>query len=230
MKLTASVWSAAVVFAAAALLQGCGPSTYQLKCQAYEQQLADLQSQKQSLQTANEQLRQEIEKLNAKLASSTEALELQARQQRDAEAKKAALLAKLKEAVVGMPCEAMMRGGQYVVVTRFAFEPGQAMLSVQARSDLRKISKALLEAFPEASFIVAGHADNSPIQNSPYKTNWELSGARAFSVMQYLAAECGIKNEKLAYAGYGEFQPVADNATPEGREQNRRVEIIVIPQ
>ena len=73
---------------------------------------------------------------------------------------------------------------------------------------------------------VEGHTDNRPISNSRFRSNWELSTARAMVVLRKLASE-GVPAERLSAAGYGEFRPVASNAAEDGRKQNRRVDLVV---
>ncbi len=73
---------------------------------------------------------------------------------------------------------------------------------------------------------VEGFTDNLPIRTALYPTNWELSAARAASIVRMLALD-GVAPERLAAVGYGEFQPVADNSTAEGRAKNRRVVLII---
>lgn len=73
---------------------------------------------------------------------------------------------------------------------------------------------------------VEGFTDNVPINSAKYPTNWELSSARASAIVKVLASK-GVAPERLSAVGYGEFQPVASNATPESRAQNRRVAIMV---
>jgi len=72
--------------------------------------------------------------------------------------------------------------------------------------------------------IIDGHTDNVPIKTGKYSSNWELSMARAYSVLQFMQ-EQGISSKHLAGIGYGENRPAGDNATPEGRAKNRRIEI-----
>ena len=217
-----------VVGVLAVMLSGC-VSKYELMYRDAEDQVNRLQSQNLVLSKGSTDKDIEIAKLKANLGNTTDTLDLRAKKQKETDTARKLLLAKLQEATVGSPCEVAMRVNDYVVTTHFTFEPGAAALDVKARSDLRKVAKAVIDGFPEASFLVAGHADNTPIQNSEYKSNWELSAARAFAVMQFLVIECSVKAEKIGFAGYGEFRPVADNGSPEGREQNRRIEIIVTP-
>ena len=217
-----------VVVLMAGVLAGCA-SKYELMYRDSEDQIKRLQTQTLALTKDNQDKVTEITNLKANLNTTTDTLDLRAKKQKETDTAKRLLLAKLQEATLGSPCEVAMRTNDYVITTRFTFEPGAAALDVKARSDLRKIAKAITESFPEAAFLVAGHADNTPILNSEHKTNWELSAARAFAVMHFLVDQCSVKGEKIGYAGFGEFRPVGDNGSPEGREQNRRIEIIVTP-
>ena len=74
---------------------------------------------------------------------------------------------------------------------------------------------------------VEGHTDNWPIRGGRYASNWELSSARALEVVKYLSAVSGVEEGKFSALGYGEFRPISDNETLEGRSKNRRVEIFI---
>lgn len=74
---------------------------------------------------------------------------------------------------------------------------------------------------------IEGHTDDIPINNARFESNWDLSVARAVRVLRYLLLHSKIPPEKLAAAGYGEFHPIADNDTPQGRAQNRRVSFLI---
>ena len=76
---------------------------------------------------------------------------------------------------------------------------------------------------------IDGFTDPLPIHDSRFRDNWELSAARAATVLRYLIAHTWVHAEQLALAGYGPYHPVADNSTEDGRSLNRRVEIIVRP-
>ena len=86
----------------------------------------------------------------------------------------------------------------------------------------------LLEKLKDNEIIVEGHTDSVPVKSGEYRTNWALSAARANSVVDHLASEFGIAQEKLVSAAYGEYRPVASNDTREGRAKNRRIEILVV--
>lgn len=75
---------------------------------------------------------------------------------------------------------------------------------------------------------IEGHTDNVPISRSSYSSNWELSAARAVNVVMYFVDKCNFPPDKLMAVGYGEYKPVGDNTTVEGRTQNRRIDIIVL--
>jgi len=104
------------------------------------------------------------------------------------------------------------------------FASGNADPSAQAMVIFDEISRILKNY--SNPIQVEGFTDNVPINSARYPTNWELSSARASAIVKILASK-GIAPERLAAVGYGEFQPVASNATPEGRAQNRRVAIMV---
>jgi chemotaxis protein MotB len=89
---------------------------------------------------------------------------------------------------------------------------------------------SVLENYPDRRILVEGHADDRPISSSyrhVFKSNWELSSARALSVLHYVENKFQPEPDRLAAVGYGEYMPVADNDTPEGRMANRRVVITV---
>jgi len=92
---------------------------------------------------------------------------------------------------------------------------------------LRKIA-AVLAAHPELKIQVIGHTDNVPIRTR-FPSNWELSTARALAAVHFLTEKAGVDPRRVGAAGYGEYRPIADNATAEGRARNRRIAITVLP-
>lgn len=106
------------------------------------------------------------------------------------------------------------------------FREGSAKIDNEDGLLFLKRIALIVEQLPnEVEVSVRGHTDNSnPSTNSPYRDNWELSSARAISVLQELLID-GIIPERLHAAGFAQFRPVASNATSEGREKNRRVEL-----
>lgn len=112
-----------------------------------------------------------------------------------------------------------------VLTEAILFASGRADLKDKAKEILRPIA-AELKGLPN-EIVVEGHTDNVPIRSGAYRTNWELSMARAYAVVAFLQ-ELGLDPKKLAGIGYGENRPVADNALAEGRAKNRRIEISLI--
>ncbi|RMD71483.1 MAG: flagellar motor protein MotD [Gammaproteobacteria bacterium] len=108
---------------------------------------------------------------------------------------------------------------------RILFPSGSAELAPKALPVLEQIAE-ILKRFPNP-IQVEGHTDNRPIHTRIFPSNWELSAARAASVVRFFV-EKGIAPERLAAVGYGEYRPVADNSTPEGRQQNRRVVLVIL--
>lgn len=104
------------------------------------------------------------------------------------------------------------------------FESGDASVKEAAEVILTNLARSL-KVFP-VNMRVEGHTDNNPIRTSRYRSNWELSTARAVSVLQVIAG-ASFPPEHLSASGYGEFHPIAPNATDDGRQQNRRVDIVV---
>lgn len=107
------------------------------------------------------------------------------------------------------------------------FPSGSATLNPVGRSTIAAVGGALAE-IPERRFQVEGHTDNVPISTAPFASNWELSGARAITVVRLLL-EQGVTPTNLSAAGFGEYQPIADNGSVEGRRANRRIEITMLP-
>lgn len=173
----------------------------------------------------------------AKLAADMQATEaelLELRKQREAAEKRLAafrdLTAKFQSLVDTGKLKVTFRQGQMVLElpSGVLFSSGQAKLSSGGEAALQEILNVLTE-FKDRRFMIAGHTDNIPIKSRKFKSNWLLSTARAVSVVVYMTEKSGFEATKLAATGYGEFAPVADNENDEGRAQNRRIEIILVP-
>ncbi|NGZ76072.1 OmpA/MotB family protein [Saccharibacillus alkalitolerans] len=111
---------------------------------------------------------------------------------------------------------------------RFLFDVGRADLKEGATGILDRL--AALFGTVDATISIEGHTDNQPITGGRYADNWELSGDRALSVLRYFIDARGLDPTQFQYAGYADTRPVGDNSTPQGRQQNRRVEITVLRQ
>jgi len=122
------------------------------------------------------------------------------------------------------------RGLVITFVAEVLFDSGKAKIKPEAYGTLDKISKVLQEEVADRDIGIEGHTDNEPIKYSSWKSNWELSTARALSVLHYLVDNKSIEPGRVSARGYGEYRPVASNETGQGRQKNRRVEIIILPK
>ena len=109
------------------------------------------------------------------------------------------------------------------------FDSGKVKLRSAASKILDKVVKVCRRQVADREIGIEGHTDNQPIKYSGWKSNWELSTARATSVLHYLVKK-DISPERLSATGFGEFRPVTTNKTAEGRQKNRRVEIVILPE
>ena len=107
-----------------------------------------------------------------------------------------------------------------------SFPSGSAELSEGARTLLAQVAAPLSE-LPHPVRI-EGHTDDTPIRNSRFRSNWELSTARATEVIAYLQKDLGLAATRLSAAGYGEFHPRVPNDSPAARAQNRRVDLVIL--
>lgn len=108
------------------------------------------------------------------------------------------------------------------------FASGSASPRPEALDTLRQIAASVGQT--SYSLRVEGHTDNVPIHNSEFDSNWELSTARATRIARLFLALHAVPAERLSAAGYAQFHPAASNDTPEGRTQNRRVDVVVLPR
>lgn len=118
------------------------------------------------------------------------------------------------------------------IMDRVMFDSGEAVLKPDGEAVMRKIAE-ILQEHPELAIQVIGHTDNVPIRQkaqSRFASNWELSTARALAAVHFLTERAGVDPRLVGAVGYGEFRPVADNSTPEGRAKNRRIAITILPE
>ncbi len=117
------------------------------------------------------------------------------------------------------------------ILDRIMFDSGEAVLKPGGEAVMKKIATFLSE-HPELKIHVIGHTDNIPIRpeaHSRFASNWELSTSRALAALHFLAEKAGVDPHRIGAVGYGEFRPIADNLTAEGRARNRRIAITILP-
>jgi chemotaxis protein MotB len=166
-----------------------------------------------------------------KAATEKELAELR-RQKEAAEKRIAAYKAlqdKFRKLVDTGKLQVVFRNGQMTLKlpSGILFPSAKAELSKDGEKALGDVVQVLMQ-FKERRFMVAGHTDAQAIKTAEFKNNWYLSTARANSVVQFMIKQ-GFPAKSLAAAGYGEFDPVAPNTDEAGRELNRRIEIILVP-
>lgn len=106
------------------------------------------------------------------------------------------------------------------------FDSGSAVMRKESENSFGRVAE-LIKQYP-CNVRVEGHTDNVPIHTPLFKSNWELSTARATEVTRKLILEHGFAPERLSASGYGEFHPASTNATVEGRQTNRRVDLVIL--
>lgn len=179
---------------------------------------AKLVKEKSGLVESEKQMREALDELSRRKAQA----EARIAEYRD-------LLARFKTLIDAGKLKIRIIDGQMVVqlATDVLFPSGSAVLSEGGRNAIVEVT-GILKEIADRRFQVAGHTDNVPIRTSRYPSNWELAFDRGMSVIRTMI-EAGMPPSRVSAASYGEFKPTAPNDTDEGRAQNRRIEITVVP-
>lgn len=198
---------------------------------ALEQQVRNLESQRASLEKQRDSLTQEKDSLTRQItALEQQRAQLQA-SEKQVEARYDALLANLNEEVKKGQLQVRQLKGMLTVdvAEQLFFDSGRATLKDTGKEVLKKVADAI-KGYDDKAIRIVGHTDNVPISGNLQKvfpSNWELSAARATTVVRFLQ-DTGIPPERLVATGRAEYAPVAPNDSPEGRQKNRRIEITLI--
>lgn len=128
--------------------------------------------------------------------------------------------------IEGITISASSKGVYISLSDLMVFDKGSADIKEDAKPILSLIGDIMKNT--SNYIVVEGHTDNFPIKSAQFPTNWELSTARATSVLLYFIKEHNIPPERLSAAGYGEYKPIVSNSTPDGRAKNRRVDILFL--
>lgn len=124
----------------------------------------------------------------------------------------------------------VLKGVVYIsLADNMLFKSGSYQISDQAMNILDKIAK-IIKDYKNYDVLVEGNTDNVPISRTNIRNNWDLSTLRASSVVQVLQDRFGVDPSRMTAGGRGEYNPIASNDTPDGRQQNRRTEIIITPK
>lgn len=184
------------------------------------------------LERENADLRDKIYKLQEEKSVEVEKIEKEKEQElSDLEQAKKELEESLKKEIGQYKAKLEMteRGLVITFVSEVFFDSGKDAIRSTGKESLEKVAVVLNENVPDSYVAIEGYTDNQPIKYSGWKTNWELSSARALAVLHFLIDEGKVNPERLSANGYGEYRPVADNSILEGRQKNRRVEIVILP-
>lgn len=191
---------------------------------ALEQQVRSLESQRASLEKQRDSLTQQVAGLE------TQRTQLQA-SEKQSESRYDALLANLSEEVKKGQLQVRQLKGMLTVdvAEQLFFDSGRANLKDTGKQVLQKVAESI-KGYEDKAIRIVGHTDNVPISGGLQKvfpSNWELSAARATTVVRFLQ-DAGIAPERLVATGRAEYAPVAPNDSAEGRQKNRRIEITLI--
>lgn len=189
----------------------------------HQEQLADMQQTNENLLSTIEELQQQVEK------------ERIAREARLAKVKNTydQLVSALEQEIKRGELTISNLEGQLSVnlQNKILFDSGKTEIRNEGRKVLQSLGD-VLNKFPDKALQIEGHTDNVGISSrliERYPTNWELSTARATSVVHFLQDTVGLPGDRLVASGYSQYRPVASNEDIEGRAQNRRIQILLVP-
>ncbi len=183
-----------------------------------ENQLATVLKDRSSLEASVEEMQQALAELQ-RLQAQAEARAAEYRN----------VLAKFKSLIDNGKLKAKIVDGRMVLElqTDILFDSGSAKLSDEGAAMIREVGQ-LLGTIPDRKFQVEGHTDNVPIKTKTYPSNWELASARAINVVKEMV-DAGMPGKRVSAASYADTRPTASNQSDEGRAQNRRIEIVIVP-
>jgi len=207
------------------------------KCQderaAATKELADLHKQLGDVTSERDKASAHGTELEGTMSATQKELAELRKQHEEAEKRLAAfkaLTSRFQKMIDAGKIQVAFRNGQMIMKlpAGILFASGKADLSKDGSATLAEVA-GILKEFGDRKFLIAGHTDNVPLpHHGRFKDNWELSTARALTVARYLVAQ-GVTSQSLGAAGYAEYDPVADNSSEQGKQDNRRIEIVVVP-
>ncbi len=180
--------------------------------------MAQVVKDKSALKSSVDDMRQALDELAKRKAEAD---------RRIAEYK--GLLSRFKALIDAGKLKVKIVDGRMVVAlaSDVLFSSGSAALSKDGKANIQEVA-GLLASIPERRFQIEGHTDNVPIHTDAFPSNWELASARALTVLKTMV-DAGMPADRVSAASFGDHKPAAANDTPEGRAQNRRIEIVVVP-
>lgn len=199
---------------------------------AHEAKAAELASANAALRAELSQVVKDKSALKASVDEMKLALDELARRKAEADKRIAeyrSLLSRFQSLIDAGKLRVKIVDGRMVVAlaSDILFSSGSAALSKDGKASVAEVA-SVLSQIPDRKFQVEGHTDNVPIRTEQFPSNWELASARALTVLKTMV-DAGLPADRVSAASFGESKPAASNDTPEGKAQNRRIEIVVVP-
>ena len=198
-----------------------------------EQEIRDLQGQVSKLAAEKNPLLDTIEGLKTELEQEKQTVKQKEREISELDKTRMQIESSLKEQIAQKEIKLEEIEGKLKVtfVDKILFDSGSVMIKPKGQEVLLKLADSFRDS-ADQNIAVEGHTDDVQIGSAlldRFPTNWELSAARSTAVVRFLQEKGNIAPERLTASGFSYYRPVATNETPEGREQNRRIEIILVP-
>ena len=226
-------WIIASVLSFLAIVGGGGYALWSNQ-NAHQSEVQKVKADTAAAQAAAAKLQASAAELAAKLAESRARIEQLEKEKDSAVQAHKSLEDEMRTALESKDVTISQLQGKLTVniLDRILFDSGEAELKPDGADVLRKVA-GILTQHPTLKVHVIGHTDDVPIRAAARKrfpSNWELSTARATAAVRFLTEQAGIDPRRLGAVGYGEFRPVAENTTPEGRAHNRRIAITILSE
>lgn len=197
-------------------------------------QFRNVRSELEQLQQAAQQSSNQAAVLQQELTNSHAKIEALIKEKEQERQKQQEMETQMRSALESKDVTISELQGKLTVniLDRVLFASGEAELKPEGEQVLAQVASVLTQHTNRQIYVI-GHTDNVPIRGTLYgrfSSNWELSTARATAAVRYLTEKAGVNSGMLAAVGYGEYHPIASNATPEGRAKNRRIAIVIVPE
>lgn len=181
-------------------------------------ELAQVVKDRSALKGSVDEMRQALDELSRRKAEADRRL-----------AEFRGLLARFQKLIDAGKLKVKIVDGRMVVAlaSDILFASGSAALSKEGKARVAEVA-SLLAQLPERKFQVEGHTDNVPIRTEQFPSNWELASARSLTVLKTMV-DAGMPQDRVSAASFGDSKPAASNDTTEGKAQNRRIDIVVVP-
>ena len=199
-----------------------------------KKQFTNVRSELDELKAAAQQSSNQAALLQQELTNSHSKIEALIKEKEQVQQKQKEMENQMRSAIESKDITiSELRGSLTVnILDRVLFASGEAELKPEGEEVLAQVASVLTQHTNRQIYVI-GHTDNVPIRGSlfgKFSSNWELSTARATAAVRYLTEKAGVNPALLAAVGYGEYHPIASNATSEGRAKNRRIAIVIVPE